>query len=270
MLTFDGFAGFGTSGGNGKRRRFPSCSPARVALLALFLFSGAASAETWRGLAVAPEHRCSPYQRNDYRYSQSVEPRIVAALGAVYGPYTGRCFADRRETDIEHIVALSEAHDSGLCAADAATRRRFASDLLNLTLAGPDVNRNRKKHHDAAQWMPLMNRCWFAARVVEVRRKYALTVDAREADALERVLSACASTDMVVRSCEAGWPTAAPKAPQSVPSSGTTDALRLWDDNGNGRITCREARRHGIAPVPRGHPAYPFMHDGDGDGVVCE
>ena len=42
------------------------------------------------------------------------------------------------------------------------------------------------------------------------------------------------------------------------------DVLRLWDDNGNGRITCREAQRHGIAPAPRGYPAYPFMHDGDG------
>ena len=26
-------------------------------------------------------------------------------------------------------------------------------------------------------------------------------------------------------------------------------ALELYDDNGNGRITCAEARRHGIAPV---------------------
>lgn len=43
-----------------------------------------------------------------------------------------------------------------------------------------------------------------------------------------------------------------------------------WDDNGNGRVSCAEARRHGIAPVPRGHPAYPFMNDRDGDGVVCE
>ena len=31
--------------------------------------------------------------------------------------------------------------------------------------------------------------------------------------------------------------------------------LDLWDDNGNGRITCAEARRHGIAPGPRDHPA---------------
>lgn len=103
-----------------------------------------------------------------------------------------------------------------------------------------------------------------------MRRKYALTVDAREADALERVLSACTSTEMIVRSCDTGFSVTVPSTPRDVQSSGTTDALRLWDDNGNGRITCREARRHGIAPVPRGHPAYPFMHDGDGDGVVCE
>ena len=43
-----------------------------------------------------------------------------------------------------------------------------------------------------------------------------------------------------------------------------------WDDDGNGRVTCAEARRHGIAPVPRSHPAYAYMRDGDGDGVVCE
>ena len=48
------------------------------------------------------------------------------------------------------------------------------------------------------------------------------------------------------------------------------DALALWDDNGNGRITCAEARAYGIAPVRRGHPAYHYMRDADGDGVVCE
>ncbi len=47
-------------------------------------------------------------------------------------------------------------------------------------------------------------------------------------------------------------------------------ALALWDDNGNGGITCAEARAHGIAPVRRGHPAYQYMLDRDDDGVVCE
>ena len=60
-----------------------------------------------------------------------------------------------------------------------------------------------------------------------------------------------------------------PEMPVVAPSDGI-DALRLWDNNRNGRITCSEARHHGIVPVPRGHAAYPFMRDGDGDGIVCE
>ena len=89
---------------------------------------------TWRELVLAPEERCSPYDSDDYPYSQSVENRIVEAMsGLVYGPYSGIHFENTRQTDIEHIVARSEAHDSGLCAADAHTKKRFSSDLLNLT-----------------------------------------------------------------------------------------------------------------------------------------
>ena len=54
-----------------------------------------------------------------------------------------------------------------------------------------------------------------------------------------------------------------------VPPSAPPQPLE-WDDNGNGRISCAEARAHGIAPVRRGHPAYPHMRDPDGDGVICE
>ena len=126
------------------------------------------------------------------------------------------------------------------------------------------MNRHRKSGKDAGEWLPRENRCWFAARVVAVKRKYRLTVDAREARALEGVLSRCASTAMMV----AGGREAA--APPEAPGPGEADALRRWDTNGNGRITCREARAHGIAPVRRGHPAWRFMRDGDGDGVVCE
>ena len=72
-------------------------------------------------LTVAPEHRCASYdKKRDYPYPQSVERDIVRQLGAVYGPYTGTCFASTRETDIEHMVAtLVELH-----AASAARKRR--------------------------------------------------------------------------------------------------------------------------------------------------
>ena len=72
-----------------------------------------------------------------------------------------------------------------------------------------------------------------------------------------------------------GGLTAAPQRPAPEPPAAPvqidpTPAALEWDDNGNGRISCAEARAHGIAPVRRGHPAYRYMRDGDGDGVVCE
>ena len=121
------------------------CSGLRcvVAIMMLALCT-AAGAETWRGLTVAAEQRCTEYdKKRDYPYPPSIEDAIVRALGGVYEPYTGSCFLSPRETDIEHVVATSEAHDSGLCAADAVTRRAFARDLRNLTLASPTVNRHR-------------------------------------------------------------------------------------------------------------------------------
>ena len=225
---------------------------------------------TWRGLSIAAEHRCSEYDSGDYSYSQSVEQRIVAGMGdIIYGPYTGTWFASTGDTDIEHIVARSEAHDSGLCMADAGTRKAFASDLLNLTLASETVNRHQKVANDAAEWLPDLNQCWYADRVVQVRAKYNLTVDQREADALNVVLSGCTSFEMVVVPASSQTP----PPPTSTPGSGSgsgVDVLALYDDNNNGRITCKEARAHGIAPVHSDHPAYPYMNDADGDGVVCE
>ena len=47
------------------------------------------------------------------------------------------------------------------------------------------------------------------------------------------------------------------------------DALEIWDDNGDGKITCAEATANNIAPVSFTHPAYEYMDDEDGDGVVC-
>ena len=247
------------------RRALAACCLAAAAAVAL---PDTSRAETWRGLTVAPENRCSAYDRQrDYRYPQTIEREIVRRLGAVYGPYTGTCFSSTAETDIEHIVATSEAHDSGLCAADLATRMRFATDLRNLTLASPSVNRYRKRAKDAAEWLPDRNRCWFAARVVEVRRAYGLTVDRREADALERILSGCESTAMEPMVCRA---TTTPDSGSDAAPDRGGDVLSRYDDNGNGRITCKEAHRHGIAPVRRDHPAYRFMRDGDGDGIVCE
>ena len=186
---------------------------ARIALLLVVLIFTAACGEEaptseqvdvgemWQGVFVAPEDRCAPCDHRDYAYNPRVlEAALMKELVRVYARYTGRCFGEPGETDVEHIIALSEAHDSGMCGRPQEEKARFASDPLNLTLASPDVNREEKRHHDAAEWLPEKNRCWFAARVVAVRQKYGLTIDETEAQALEDVLSNCKSTDLV-RDC---------------------------------------------------------------------
>ena len=47
--------------------------------------------------------------------------------------------------------------------------------------------------------------------------------------------------------------------------------LEKCDTNGNGTITCAEARACGLTtPIMKDHPSYDCMNDRDGDGQVCE
>ena len=62
-------------------------------VVSVVLFATLASSQDttdiWRGLVVAPENRCSPYdRRRDYPYPPSIEQKIVDDLSRVYGPYT--------------------------------------------------------------------------------------------------------------------------------------------------------------------------------------
>jgi hypothetical protein len=228
-------------------------------------------------LTVAPETRCSAYDRDDYPYPQSVEQRIIAQLGGIWSPYTLRRFASATDTDIEHMVSLSEAHDSGLCLATGATRRAFARDLDNLTLASPEVNRYQKKALDAAEWLPEHNRCWFAARLVAVRAEYGLTIDAREHAALRRVLSGCKSVALVrpqggskAESAPAAASVATPSQdhPPAVKfrncaalrSAGWTLGVRRNGGTYRDSWDAAERRTYSLNPA----------RDGDKDGHACE
>lgn len=233
---------------------------------------GPAQAASTDGLRVEAEGPCrgsqAEYSRErDYtmgpeHWYGSLKGEILwRQEGHVFEPYTMRQFTNTKELQIEHVVAIKEAHDSGLCGADAQTKLRFVDDLDNLTVATPEVNR-AKGARDAGEWAPEHNRCWFAATVTEVKRKYRLSVDEREKAALDEMLAGCGREVAMRYPVERGG-SAGPEAEDGE------DALARYDDNGNGRITCKEARRHGIAPVMKGHPAYPFMRDANKDGRVC-
>lgn len=127
------------------------------------------------------------------------------------------------------------------------------------------MNRYRKRGKDAGEWIPDQKRYWFAVRVVEAKRACGLTVDRREAAILDSIPSSGGTTEMEPVVCRAA-PASAKEARRT--DGGRDDVLARFDDNGNGRITCKEARRRGIAPVNRTHPAYRYMRAGD--GVVCE
>ena len=112
-----------------------------------------ADAETWRGLRVCSERPRDGYDRDAFGTGyRTLEDDIIAALpptmkanGQVYTPYSCIAFditpSGTAATDIEHIVALAEAHDSGI---DDDRRRDIASDLDNLTIADLTVNRSQK------------------------------------------------------------------------------------------------------------------------------
>ncbi|MCY3594313.1 MAG: T9SS type A sorting domain-containing protein [Bacteroidota bacterium] len=143
-------------------------------------------------LKVEPENWCTDYDRSEYSSGvRDIEQQIVEKQGGMFSPYDGMCFESLRESDIEHIVAVSEAHSSGMCARSNEEKRSFDADLLNLTLAEPYLNRYQKIAKDFAEWQPDQNVCWYAARIVDVKSKYDLTIDQAEKDALAQALNNC-------------------------------------------------------------------------------
>ena len=263
-----------------KSKLYRSCFIAILFCVSVSSGSAEDNTKTFRGLKIAFEERCSPYERaRDYSYSQSLEQKIVDSMGGkIYSPYTGACFTSLKQSDIDHIVATSEAHDSGLCSQSRERRKQFASDLFNLTLASPIVNRQEKRGYDIGYWQPIQNKCWVAERAIQVKLKYGLTVDPSEVFELKRMLEGCESTELVIGKCS--WihdESAFKRSPHGI------EALALFDDDLNGQISCFEARKHGIAPVHSNHPAYLHMryahireNDGaggygdEGDVIVCD
>ena len=160
------------------------------------------------GLPVCEESARVGYDRDAFGtpYS-SLEDEIIDDLpisnGQVYTPYTCTLYEIEADgtaaTDIEHIVALAEAYDSGLPEAQVRT---FAGDLDNLTIAVPSVNRNQKSDRDAGEWGPPENRGWFASRIVAVKQEYSLSVNPAERDALADMLAGDTSREVTCAATE--------------------------------------------------------------------
>ena len=77
---------------------------------------------------------------------------------------------------IDHVVSLSDAWQTGAQALDAATREALATDLANLQATDGPTN-ERKGDGDAASWLPVAAyRCAYVSRQVGVKTAYHLWV----------------------------------------------------------------------------------------------
>jgi hypothetical protein len=191
--------------------------PAALAVLALVLTGGPASAD----VTIAPENITVNFVRADYlaRWAdedgdkmstrqevleaESRDPvtiterygRRIVTQGEWFGPYTGFKTTQPAKMAIDHLVPLKEAHESGAWAWSAEKKRRYANDLSNpahLIAVGANAVKS-KDDKDPADWLP-PNRAYWCQYIkdwVEVKRRWGLTMDAREAKAVSKGAKVC-------------------------------------------------------------------------------
>jgi hypothetical protein len=96
------------------------------------------------------------------------------------------------EVQIDHVVALSNAWQTGAFKLSADQRKALANDPLNLFAVKGSLNQ-QKSDGDAATWLPPMKsfRCAYVAEQIAVKAKYSLWVVPPEKAAMVAILAKC-------------------------------------------------------------------------------
>ncbi|MEU1478039.1 HNH endonuclease family protein [Streptomyces sp. NPDC001668] len=118
----------------------------------------------------------------------------AATSGSWYSPYDGATWTAASDLDIDHLVPLAEAWDSGASAWTTARRQSFANDVTRPQLIAVTDNVNQSKgDQDPATWMPSVTsyRCTYVRAWVQVKYYYGLSVDSAEKTALTNYLANC-------------------------------------------------------------------------------
>ena len=121
------------------------------------------------------------------------ECKVIA--GQLLDPFSGKVITfstTKVVIDIDHVVALSNAWQTGAAYFDKSKRTQIANDPLNLLAVDSKLNR-QKGDGDAATWLPPYKafRCEYVARQVAVKAKYGLWVTQPEKVAIDKILSTC-------------------------------------------------------------------------------
>ena len=108
--------------------------------------------------------------------------------------YDGATWTAASDLDIDHLVPLAEAWDSGAGSWTTSRRQSFANDLTRPQLIAVTDNVNQSKgDQDPATWMPSRTayRCTYVRAWVQVKYYYGLSVDSAEKSALQNYLASC-------------------------------------------------------------------------------
>jgi Protein of unknown function (DUF1524) len=122
----------------------------------------------------------------------------VVLSGTLIDPYSGekinffRGNISSMEVQIDHVVALSNAWQTGAFKLTLQQRTAFANDPLNLLAVKGRLN-SQKGDGDAATWLPPLKsyRCDYVSRQIAVKLKYKLWFTAPEKEAMVRILKGC-------------------------------------------------------------------------------
>ena len=122
----------------------------------------------------------------------------VVLTGTLIDPYSGKTinFARGNVTSmavqIDHVVSLSNAWQTGAFKLTFAERMQFANDPLNLLAVDGPLN-EQKGDGDAATWLPPLKsyRCKYVARQIAVKIRYGLWVTPPEKSAMKSILAKC-------------------------------------------------------------------------------
>ncbi len=115
--------------------------------------------------------------------------------GVLADPYSGKNIDfvfGASLIDIDHVVALSNAWQTGAFQFTSEIRLQFANDPLNLLAVSASLNR-QKGDGDAATWLPPTKsyRCQYVARQIAVKKKYGLWLTKPEKVAMSTLLAKC-------------------------------------------------------------------------------
>jgi Protein of unknown function (DUF1524) len=140
--------------------------------------------------------------RNDILARDLTSPkysgRCKILRGQLTDPYTGRSIAFERgqatssAVQIDHVVALGNAWQTGAQQLSKTQREQLANDPTNLLAVDGPTN-TAKSDSDAATWLPPRKtyRCTYITRQIAVKARHNLWVTAAERDTMTRILATC-------------------------------------------------------------------------------